>query len=115
LEGLQEVAWATNQIGWGHYQVGGSSGRPDPLVGDDHELGWWGPRGTHVSQVYSAEATAQGPQNVEDPQNEDTLIVYYPMYSFFTKSGKNLSKIILTPIQQFISTTTSTSASLMIM
>jgi hypothetical protein len=25
--------WATNKVGWAHCQVGGSSGRPDPLVG----------------------------------------------------------------------------------
>jgi hypothetical protein len=29
---------------------GGSSGGPDPLVGDGREPGRWGPRGTHVSQ-----------------------------------------------------------------
>jgi hypothetical protein len=31
-------------------QVCGSSGRPDPLVGDGREPGQWGSRGTHVSQ-----------------------------------------------------------------
>jgi hypothetical protein len=29
-------------------QVGGSSGRPDPLVVDGCEHGRWGPKGTHV-------------------------------------------------------------------
>jgi hypothetical protein len=24
---------------------------PDPLVGDGHEPGRWGPRGTHISQA----------------------------------------------------------------
>jgi hypothetical protein len=33
----------------GHQQVGGSSGRSDPLVGDGCEPGRWGPKGTHVS------------------------------------------------------------------
>jgi hypothetical protein len=33
------------------WQVGGSSSRPDPLVGDDGELGRWGRRGTHFSQA----------------------------------------------------------------
>jgi hypothetical protein len=39
------------QLGWlGQLIVRGSSSRPDSLVGDGHEPGWWGPRGTHVSQ-----------------------------------------------------------------
>jgi hypothetical protein len=29
----------------------GSSGRPDPLVGNGREPDRWGPRGTHVSQA----------------------------------------------------------------
>jgi hypothetical protein len=49
-EGLQEVAWAANYVVWAHQQVGGSSGRPDPFVGDSREPGRWGPRGTHFSQ-----------------------------------------------------------------
>jgi hypothetical protein len=36
-------------VGWAHCQVGGSSGRTDPLVRDGRELGRWKPRGTHVS------------------------------------------------------------------
>jgi hypothetical protein len=35
----------------GPLQVGGSSGRPDPIVGASREPGQWGPRGTHVSQA----------------------------------------------------------------
>jgi hypothetical protein len=49
LEGLEEVVWAINQVSWAHYQVGGSSGRSDPFVGDSRETGRWGPRGTYVS------------------------------------------------------------------
>jgi hypothetical protein len=33
-----------------HWQIGGSSGRPDLLVMDGREPGRWGPKGTHVSQ-----------------------------------------------------------------
>jgi hypothetical protein len=51
LEGLQEVEWASNEVGWAHGQVGGSSSRSDPLVGDGRERGRWGPRGSHVSQA----------------------------------------------------------------
>jgi hypothetical protein len=43
--------WAANYVGWVQYQVGGSSNRSDPLVGDGREPGQWGPRGTHVSQA----------------------------------------------------------------
>jgi hypothetical protein len=43
--------WAANQVGSAHWQVGGSSSRPDPLVWDGGEPGRWGPRGTHVSQA----------------------------------------------------------------
>jgi hypothetical protein len=46
LEGLQEVMWATNSVDWAHGQVGKSSSRPHPLVGDDCEPGRCGPRGT---------------------------------------------------------------------
>jgi hypothetical protein len=42
--------WLTDQVCWAHCQVSGSSCGPDPLIGDDHEPGRWGPRGTHVSQ-----------------------------------------------------------------
>jgi hypothetical protein len=35
----------------GQLQVGGSSSRPDSLVGGGCEPGRWGPRGTHVSQA----------------------------------------------------------------
>jgi hypothetical protein len=35
--------WATDQVCWIHYQVDGSSSGPDPLMGDDHEPGRWGP------------------------------------------------------------------------
>jgi hypothetical protein len=41
--------WAANKVEWAHRQVGGSSSRPDPLVGGGREPGRWGPRGTHVS------------------------------------------------------------------
>jgi hypothetical protein len=50
LEGLQEVVWAANLVGWAHCQVDWSSGRLDPLIGDDCEPGRWGPRGIHVSR-----------------------------------------------------------------
>jgi hypothetical protein len=43
--------WDANLVGWAHWQVGGSSGSPDPLVGDVFEPDRWGPRGTHVSQA----------------------------------------------------------------
>jgi hypothetical protein len=43
--------WDTNQVGWAHWQVDGSSGRPDPLVGDDHEPSRWGHRGTQVVEL----------------------------------------------------------------
>jgi hypothetical protein len=43
LEGLEEVAWAANLVGWAHWQVGGSFGRPDLLVRDDREPSRWGP------------------------------------------------------------------------
>jgi hypothetical protein len=33
LEGLQEVVWAANLVGWAHGQVGGSSSRPTHLSG----------------------------------------------------------------------------------
>jgi hypothetical protein len=46
-----EVVWPTDKVCWVHYQVGGSSGRPDPLVGDGREPGRGEPRGTHVSQA----------------------------------------------------------------
>jgi hypothetical protein len=39
-----------DKICWAHYQVSESSDGSDPLVGDYHEPGRWGPRGTHVSQ-----------------------------------------------------------------
>jgi hypothetical protein len=51
LEGLQEVEWAINEVGWAHGQVVGPSNRSEPLVGDGRERGRWGPRGTHVSQA----------------------------------------------------------------
>jgi hypothetical protein len=43
--------WAATQVGWAHWQVGGSSSRPNPLVGGGGEPGRWVPRGTHVSQA----------------------------------------------------------------
>jgi hypothetical protein len=46
MEGLQEVVWAANWVSWAHRQVGGSSSRLDPFVGDGREPGRWGPRGT---------------------------------------------------------------------
>jgi hypothetical protein len=50
LEGLQEVVWAINQVSWAHCQVGGSSGRSDPFVGDSREPGRWDP-GVPMSQT----------------------------------------------------------------
>jgi hypothetical protein len=43
--------WAANWVSWAHCEVGGSFGRPNPLVGDSREPDRWGPRGTHVSQA----------------------------------------------------------------
>jgi hypothetical protein len=50
LEGLQKFVWAANKVGWAHWQVGRSSGRPDPLIEDGREPDRWRPKGTHVSQ-----------------------------------------------------------------
>jgi hypothetical protein len=49
LEGPQEVVWTANQVDWAHCQVSGSSGGPDPLVGDGREPSRRGSRGTYVS------------------------------------------------------------------
>jgi hypothetical protein len=38
---------------WATDCVGGSSGRPDPFVGDSRESGRWGPKGTHVSHTHT--------------------------------------------------------------
>jgi hypothetical protein len=41
----------TCQVGQAYRQVGWSSSRPDPLVGDGREPSRWGPSGTLVSQA----------------------------------------------------------------
>jgi hypothetical protein len=65
--------WATNQVGWAHSQVGGSSGRPDPLIRDGREPGRWGPKGTYVSVGFS-----------------EKIILVQPLMSYFSVSPKYL-------------------------
>jgi hypothetical protein len=60
LEGLQEVVWATNKVDWAHRQVGSSSSRPDPLVGDGREPGRWGP-GVPISHSFRLQISCMAP------------------------------------------------------